>query len=153
MTVSKLCERYRLDLEKGLILGKGDRLKKPSTISTDIGRIDRHILPLLGNRRVKDLTTRDINRAMKDIMHGKTRVSVKTSKLRGRSIVRGGAGTAARTIGLFGGILTYAVGLGVIDRNPAALASVNTDYLEQSSKMLVRKKNTKLPRRLSDCSR
>lgn len=120
MTVQELCERYRLDLEKGLILGKGDRPKKPSTISTDIGRIDRHILPLLGNRRVKDLTTADINRTMKDIMAGKTRVSVKTDKLRGRSIVRGGAGTAARTIGLLGGILTYAVDLGVIDRNPAS---------------------------------
>lgn len=120
MTVSELCERYRLDFEKGLILGKGDRPKKPSTISTDIGRIDRHILPLLGNRRVNDLAAADINRAMKDIMAGKARVSIRTEKLRGRSIVRGGAGTAASTIDLLGGLLTYAVGLGVIDRNPAS---------------------------------
>lgn len=50
---------------------------------------------------------------------GKTRVSVKTKKLRGKAIVRGGAGTATRTVGLLGGILTYAVEAGIIDRNPA----------------------------------
>jgi hypothetical protein len=38
--------------------------------------------------------------------------------LRGRAIVRGGAGIAARTIGLSGGILTYAVELGIIEQNP-----------------------------------
>ena len=120
MTVKELCERYKSDLDRGLILGKGDRPKKASTTSTDMGRIDRHIVPLLGTRRVRDLTTADINRVMKDIISGKTKVSVKTGKSRGRAIVRGGAGTASRTIGLLGGILTYAVDLGVIDRNPAS---------------------------------
>jgi hypothetical protein len=38
-------------------------------------------------------------------MAGKTRANVKTDKLRGRAIVRDGAGTAARTTALFGGIL------------------------------------------------
>lgn len=35
-------------------------------------------------------------------MAGKTRVSVKTMKLRGKSMVKGGAGTATRAIGLLG---------------------------------------------------
>ena len=52
-------------------------------------------------------------------MAGKTRVAVKTRKLRGKAIVRGGAGTATRTVGLLGGILTYAVDAGIIERNPA----------------------------------
>lgn len=39
-------------------------------------------------------------------MAGKTRVSVKTKKLRGKAMVRGGVGTATRTVGLLGGILT-----------------------------------------------
>jgi hypothetical protein len=72
----------------------------------DIGRIERHVIPLIGARRVKDLTKTDVNKVLKDIMAGKTRVSVKTKKLRGKAIVRGGAGTAARTVGLLGGILT-----------------------------------------------
>jgi integrase len=51
-------------------------------------------------------------------MAGKTRVSVKTKKLRGKAVVRGGAGTATRTVGLLGGILTFAVEAGVIEINP-----------------------------------
>ena len=56
-----------------------------------------------------------VYRTMKDVMAGKTRANVKTGR---RAIVRGGAGTAARTIGLFGGILTYAVEFGIIEQNP-----------------------------------
>lgn len=119
MTVKELCALYLADLDKGLILGKGSRPKKASTVITDRGRVQRHIIPLLGSRRVKDLTKSDIAKAMKDIMGGKTKADVKTSKPRGRAIVRGGAGTAARTIGLLGGIFSYAVELGVIERNPA----------------------------------
>ncbi len=119
ITVKELCALYAADLNAGLILGKGGRPKKPTTIGTDTGRIDRHIVPLIGARRVKDLTKADINKVLKDIMAGKTRVSVKTRKLRGKAIVRGGAGTATRTVGLLGGILTYAVDAGIIERNPA----------------------------------
>ncbi len=119
ITVKELCARYVADLNAGLILGKGGRPKKPTTIVTDTGRIERHINPLIGSRRVKDLVKSDINKVLKDIMAGKTRVSVKTKKLRGKAIVRGGAGTATRTVGLLGGILTYAVEAGIIDRNPA----------------------------------
>lgn len=119
VTVKELCTRYLDDLKAGLILGKGGRPKKPTTIVTDTGRIERHIIPLIGARRVKDLTKADINKVLKDIMAGKTRVSVKTKKLRGKAIVRGGAGTATRTVGLLGGILTYAVEAGIIESNPA----------------------------------
>jgi transcriptional regulator with XRE-family HTH domain len=77
---------------------------------------DPKFIPLLGTRRVKDLTKTDINKVIKA---GKTRVSVKTKKLRGKAIARGGAGTATRTVGLLGGILTYAVEAGIIESNPA----------------------------------
>jgi hypothetical protein len=113
--VKELCTRYLADLQAGLILGKDRRPKKSSTITTDTGRIERHIIPLVGTRRVKDLT----NKVLKHIMAGKTRVSIKTKKLRGKAIVRGGAGTATRTVGLLGGILTYAVEAGIIESNPA----------------------------------
>lgn len=119
MTVKQLCERYITDLGNGLILGKGGRPKKQSTIDTDIGRIRRHVIPLIGTRRVKDLTRADMVKIMRDIMAGKSRIIVKTKKLRGKSIVKGGPGTATRTLGLIGGILTYAIDIGVIERNPA----------------------------------
>jgi hypothetical protein len=68
---------------------------------------------------VKDHTKADINKVLKDIMAGKTRVSIKTKKLRGKAILRGGAGTATRTVGLLGGILTCAVEASIIEHNPA----------------------------------
>ena len=119
LTVKELCDLYLADLQSGLILGKGGRPKKPGTIISDLGRIHRHIVPLLGSRRVRDLTKADITKAMKDIMAGKTRTTVKTKNLRGKAIVRGGVGKATRTIGLLGGILTYAVEAGIIETNPA----------------------------------
>ena len=118
ITIKELCALYVADLNAGLILGKGGRPKKSTTIVTDTGRIERHIIPLVGSWRVKDLTKADVNKLMKDIIAGKTRVSVKTKKLRGRAVVRGGPGTATRTIGLLGGILTYAIDAGIIDSNP-----------------------------------
>jgi len=119
MSMKELCEAYMQDLRDGLILGKGGRPKKKSTVDIDLGRIERHVIPLLGTRRVKDLTKAILTRVMRDIMAGKTRAFIKTDKLRGRANVRGGPGTAARTLGLIGGILTYAVDLGIIDSNPA----------------------------------
>lgn len=119
ITVKELCTLYLNDMDAGLIMGKGGRPKKQSTITTDKGRINRHIIPLLGTRRVKDLTKTDANKLLKDVMAGKTKVSVKTDKLRGKAIVRGGAGTAARTVSLLGGILTYAIEAGIITTNPA----------------------------------
>ena len=47
MTMKELCRRYIQDLDDGLILGKGGRPKKQSTIDTGIGRIKRHIIPLI----------------------------------------------------------------------------------------------------------
>jgi DNA-damage-inducible protein J len=55
MTVKELCRRYLADLDAGLILGKQGRPKKASTISTDTGQINHHIIPLLGTRRVEGI--------------------------------------------------------------------------------------------------
>jgi integrase len=118
ITVRELCERYFAAADKGLILGKRNRPKKPSTIYVDKGRAKRHIKPLLGSRRVRDLTAVDVNRFIADVTAGKTAAVVKTGK-RGKAVVEGGPGTAARTAGLLGGILTFAVNQGVRPDNPA----------------------------------
>lgn len=119
LTVKELCEKYLSACDQGLILGKGNRPKKASTIYTDRGRINGHIIPLLGTRRVIDLKAADIKRFVKDVASGKTAKVQKTKKVRGKSIVRGGNGTAARTTGLLGGILSYAYDEGIIEKNPA----------------------------------
>lgn len=118
MTVKELCERYLEAADKGLLLGKGGLPKKASTLSSDRGRIARHIIPLLGTRLVRDLQQSDVSRFLRDVIGGKTAVVEKTRKF-GKAVVRGGRGTAARTVGLLGGILSYAVSEGVIPTNPA----------------------------------
>jgi integrase len=56
---------------------------------------------------------------IRDVIAGKTAMVEKTARLRGKAIVKGGRGAAARTAGLLGGILSFAVSDGVIPHNPA----------------------------------
>lgn len=98
MTVSELCEKY---------LSDGCGHKKASTITTDRGRIERHVKPLLGTLLVRNVTRHDIEKFMQSVASGKTRADKKT-KARGRAIVRGGDGTARRTVSMLGGIFTFA---------------------------------------------
>jgi len=108
ITVAQLCDLY---LEQGV------GTKKASTVATDRGRIERHIKPLLGKKKVPDVTRADVKRFLQDVANGKTSVDVKTG-LRGRAIVTGGKGTASRTVGLLGGIFSYAFDCGLIQINP-----------------------------------
>jgi integrase len=118
ITVAELCHEYLDRSEQGLIMTRRKEAKKASTLYTDRGRIDRHIVPLLGRRRVLDLSSADVRGFVRDVIAGKTKLDIKT-KLRGRSIVTGGKGTATRTTALFSSILTYAVGEGYRTDNPA----------------------------------
>jgi integrase len=117
-TVADLCREYLEKAEQGLIITRRGRTKKASTLYTDRGRIERHIIPLLGHRTVKDLTTADLRAFLRDVIAGKTAADVKT-KARGRAIVTGGKGTATRTMVLLSAILTYAVEEGRRGDNPA----------------------------------
>lgn len=99
LTFDKVCDLY---------VEEGCETKKPSTIATDKGRIERHIKPLLGKKRIGEITRADIEKFMRDVANGKTAADEKT-KARGRAIVAGGKGTATRTVGLLGGIMSFAV--------------------------------------------
>jgi integrase len=116
--VKDLCLQYLEDAKAGLILGKKQRPKKDSTIYANEGRIRRHIIPLLGARRGKDIENADVIRFMRDVQSGRTRLDQKTGT-RGRSIVRGGPGTANRTVGLLGATSTFAREHGIVERKPA----------------------------------
>jgi integrase len=98
LTVSELCDLY---------MSEGIEMKKASTLATDKGRIERHIKPLLGKKLASSMSSSDVERFMRDVANGKTAAVIKTG-LRGRAIVKGGKGTAARTVGLLGGIFTFA---------------------------------------------
>jgi integrase len=117
MTIETLCREYLDRAERGLILTRRGEAKSKTTLYTDRGRINRHIIPLVGTRTIKDFTPADGRKFMQNVMTGKTKADVKT-KARGRAIVTGGKGTAARTMGLLGGIFSYAVSEGYRLDNP-----------------------------------
>jgi integrase len=107
-TISELCDLYFADVTAGRLMTRRRSAKKASTLATDLGRIERHIKPLLGRRTVGAVTREDIDAFMHDVAAGKTASRTKT-KPRGLARVRGGRGTATRTVGLLGAIFAYAV--------------------------------------------
>jgi integrase len=107
-SVSELCDLYLADAEAGRLLTRRKVAKKESTLATDRGRIERHIKPQLGRMAVAAVDRADIERFMHAVAEGETAARIKTRK-RGLARVRGGKGTASRTVGLLGSIFTYAM--------------------------------------------
>lgn len=102
MTMKALCELY---------MAEGTATKKDTTLRIDRIRIERHINPRLGSRKVTDITRGDIQRLMIDVGNG---------HIRGEATphTRGGKGAASRTVGLLGGIFTFAQERGLVESNP-----------------------------------
>ncbi len=117
-TVAELCGQYFTDAEAGRLLTRRKASKKPSTLLTDKGRIQRHIIPLLGRLSVPAVSRGDIETFLHAVAEGKTAGRTKTAKKRGLAHVRGGKGTASRTVGLLGAIVSYAVRTGMRPDNP-----------------------------------
>ncbi len=93
--------------------------KKASSWATDTSNLRRHVIPLIGGRTLKQLTSQDVARFQADVTAGKTAADVKTKKM-GRAIVTGGKGTAARSTAILAAMLAFAVRRGLIAANPAA---------------------------------
>ena len=117
LTVAQLCDEYIERVESGQLLTRRGKEKKQSTIYTDKGRIERHIKPLIGRMIAKEVTLQDIEDFQFAVIKGKTRDDVKTGP-RGRAIVRGGRGAAARTVGLLGAIFAYGMKRKYVESNP-----------------------------------
>lgn len=118
LTVGELCDRYLADAEAGRLLIRGGRTKKPRTLGGDRGMIAGHIKPLLGRQAVASVTRADVERFMYGVAEGKTVARARTGKKHGMSNVRGGGGTASRTVGLLGAIFSYAVRKDLRTDNP-----------------------------------
>jgi integrase len=115
-TVAELCDAY-LEAIPTLLLRRAGRPKKESTLVTDRSRIAYHIKPLLGGLRVGEVTPAHVETFMHRVASGATALE-STTKPRGASLVRGGRGAAARTVGLLGAIFAYAQKRGFRTDNP-----------------------------------
>lgn len=111
------CDWYLENAKAGRILGRKGRPIKESTLALDKSRIEMHVRPLIGNRRVKSLTMADLEGFQADIVAGKT-AKARTGP-RGGSTT-GGPGVAGRTAGMLHTIFAHAKRLNQIDTNPAA---------------------------------
>ncbi|HEX3416242.1 MAG TPA: site-specific integrase [Stellaceae bacterium] len=107
LTVAELCDEYLAAARVGLVMTRFKRPKRPATVAIDEGRIARHIKPLIGTIPARELRRTDVQRMTDGIAKGKTTGTFK-GKPRGRAVVTGGAGTAARVVELLGGIFSWA---------------------------------------------
>ena len=115
-TVSELCDLYFVDATAGRLMTRHRSPKRHPHSLRISGRIERHIKPLLGRRTVARHARR-CRSFMHDVAAGKTTCRTKT-KPRGLARVRGGRGTATRTMGLLGAIFAYAVRYRMRPDNP-----------------------------------
>lgn len=117
LTVEELCLTYLEEAEAGRILTKRGHPKKASTLAADRGAVHAHIIPLLGKRKIGSVVRPDIVSFRNDVTAGKSKSDRRTS-LRGRSMVRGGPASAARTLATLSAIYSYAIAQELVGANP-----------------------------------
>lgn len=107
LTVSELLDKYMEAARAGLVVTRFRVPKRQSTVAVDEGRVSRHMKPLIGSIPARELSRSDVQRMADQISQGKTRGTHK-GKPRGKAVVRGGSGTAARVVELLGGVYSWA---------------------------------------------
>lgn len=115
ITISELLSRY--------VASPKFAEKAETTKATDRGRIERHLMPLLGTKHADLLTSDDVRRAQVAIKDGKTAGRFKTVA-RGLAKVKGGAGTADKSVLILRAAYSWAISEGVLEDNPAAAVKV-----------------------------
>jgi site-specific recombinase XerD len=119
LSVGELCDLYLEAAKAGLVTTRFKRPKRASTVEIDIGRVERHIKPLIGKDRADTLSRAAVQRMADAIAQGKTAGTFQ-GKARGKAVVTGGAGTAARVVELLGGIWAWTEKRGLVaGQNPA----------------------------------
>jgi integrase len=129
-TVETLCNLW---LEKGSFRSRqrgrlAGALRDPKNIAIDRGRINCHVLPILGQVKLADLNRQRIEGFRDAVARGDTAKSEKT-KPRGRRLVQGGEGTATRTLRLLSSICSFGVREGLLVSNPALGVETTPDRM------------------------
>ncbi|MBC2653475.1 tyrosine-type recombinase/integrase [Novosphingobium aerophilum] len=123
MTMAALIDFYETH---GCVVQRGKRIgepMKPLTKAYTLARLRHHVIPLLGNRRAKDVTSGDIERFAADVAAGKTAKNEKVGP-RKRIIVKGGPGASRKVVRDLSAVFSFAKRSEIVERNPVENAAV-----------------------------
>jgi len=123
MTIADLVDLYERD---GCFVQRGIRQGQPMRATTKaytMARLRHHVVPLLGAKRVSEVTEADVERFARDVARGRTAKDEKVGKRR-RIIVRGGEGAARKVVRDLSALLSFAQRQRIVSSNPVATASV-----------------------------
>lgn len=121
--ISDLIDLYE---QKGCTVRRGDQLlpMKPRNKAYTIAGLRHHVVPLIGKKRISEVTSRDIEQLVADITAGKTAKDEKIGPRR-RIIVKGGAGAARKVARNLSAVFSFAVRRKLIAQNPVTDAEIN----------------------------
>lgn len=123
MTIAALIDFYELH---GCVVQRGKRIgesMKPLTKACTVARLRHHVVPLLGGRRARDVTSGDIERFAADVLTGKTAKNEKIGPRR-RIIVKGGPGASRKVVRDLSAVFSFAKRSEIVERNPCENAAV-----------------------------
>lgn len=148
MLVSELVDHYE---DEGCFIQRGihqGRPMKPLTKKCTLARLRNHVVPLLGRKRVSEVSSADVERFVRDVTAGKTKRDERGG-FRKRVIVRGGDGAARKVVRDLSAVFSFAQRRQIADSNPVALAAVRkTDNVRD--RFLTLAEVTKLGRALDE---
>ncbi len=123
LRVEQLVDLYEAE---GLFVQRGARIgspMKPLTARYTIARLRHHVVPLLGSRRVTEITEGDIESFARSVANGKTAKDEKVGP-RTRIIVKGGEGAARKVVRDLSALFAFAMRRRIVSANPVASAGV-----------------------------
>jgi integrase len=121
--VAALIDLYE---REGCTVGRGERRRpmKARNKAYTMASLRHHVVPLIGNRRISEVTSRDIEQMVADITAGKTAKDEKIGPRR-RIIVRGGEGAARKVVRNLSAVFSFAVRRKLVAQNPVTDAEIN----------------------------
>ncbi len=123
LNLTQLIDLYE---EEGCYVLRGIRQgqpMKPTTKAYTLARLRNHVVPIIGDSRITNVTEGDIEKMVRMITAGKTAKNEKKEG-RGRVIVKGGEGAARKVARDLSAVFTFAIRRKLVPENPCKNASI-----------------------------
>lgn len=117
LTVAQLIDIYA---------DEGTSHLKPLTRKFTLARLQHHIIPTLGTKKVTEVGPADVERMIRAVTNGKTAKDEKVGP-RARVIVKGGRGAAAKVVRDLSAVFAFAMRHRIVAENPCESAKKPTD--------------------------